>query len=89
MLEMPKVLVQSYIKPDLKEQAELVFETLGMNTADAIQIFLQQSVNVGGLPWLQSKQPNAGTLEAMRELENGGGETFKTVDDLFASWGDD
>jgi len=81
---MTNVLVQSYVKPELKEQADAVFSSIGMSTADAIQIFLHESVNVGGLPFQQTaKQPNYETLEAMSELEHGEGEEFDTVDDLF------
>ena len=87
---MAKVLVQSYVKSKLKEQAEAVFSAIGMSTADAIEIFLHESVNAGGLPWKPTaKQPNRETLEAMRELSHGGGEEFDTVDDLFASWRED
>lgn len=74
---MAKVLVQSYVKSELKEQAEAVFSAIGMSTADAIQIFLHESVNAGGLPFQETaKQPNRETLDAMRQLSHGGGEEF-------------
>ncbi|MCP4362144.1 MAG: type II toxin-antitoxin system RelB/DinJ family antitoxin [Chloroflexi bacterium] len=41
----------------------------------------------GGLPFQPTaKTPNAETLAAMMELEDGGGEVFFTTDDLFADW---
>ena len=84
---MAKVMVQSYIKSELKEQADAIFSAMGMSTADAIQIFLHESVSAGGLPFNQTgKIPNDDTLEAIKELEAGGGEEFDSVDDLFASW---
>ncbi len=84
---MAKVIVQSYVKPELKEQAEAIFSAIGISTADAIQIFLHESVSAGGFPFNQTgKRPNDDTLEAMKELESGGGEEFDSVDDLFASW---
>jgi DNA-damage-inducible protein J len=44
-------------------------------------MFLQQSVNVGGLPFRPAaKQPNAETLAAMRELEEGGGKYFDSIE---------
>jgi antitoxin component of RelBE/YafQ-DinJ toxin-antitoxin module len=50
-------------------------------------MFLQQTVNVGGLPFQPiAKRPNAETLEAMRELELGGGQVFQTTAELFADW---
>jgi len=79
--------VQIRVTPELKKQAEAVFKGIGLKTSEAIRLFLQQAVNSGGLPFQPTgKRPNAETLEAMRELEQGGGETFKNTDDLFKSW---
>jgi DNA-damage-inducible protein J len=67
---MSNVTVQSRINPELKEKAEQVFSSMGMSTADAIRIFIQQSVNEGGLPFQPSaKIPNAETLAAFKEIE--------------------
>jgi DNA-damage-inducible protein J len=67
---MSNVTVQSRVNPDLKAQAESVFAGMGMSTADAIRIFLQQSVNDGGLPFQpRAKNPNAETLAAFKETE--------------------
>jgi hypothetical protein len=42
---------------------------------------------MGGLPFqLIVKRPNTETLEAMAELEQGGGTVFRTTDELFADW---
>lgn len=82
---MANVTIQSRIKPELKQQAEAVFDAIGLSMGDAIRLFLQQSVNVGGLPFQPSvKQPNAETLAAIDELESGKGKRFATVDELFA-----
>lgn len=84
---MSNVTIQSRVSPELKQQAEAVFAALGLSTADAIRMFLQQAVNVGGLPFQPSvKRPNADTLDAMKELESGGGQVFQTPGDLFADW---
>ena len=84
---MSSVAVQSRISPELKERAEAVFTSLGLSTADAIRMFLQQTVNIGGLPFQPiAKRPNAETVEAMRELERGSGQVFRTTADLFADW---
>ena len=84
---MTTVTVQARINPDLKEQADALFAALGLSTADAIRLFLQQSVNTGGLPFQPSiKRPNADTLAAMAELEQGGGQRFQSTTDLFADW---
>ncbi|MBT5471498.1 MAG: type II toxin-antitoxin system RelB/DinJ family antitoxin [Nitrospina sp.] len=79
--------VQVRVTPELKEKAESVFKSIGLKTSEAIRLFLQQSVNSGGLPFQpMAKQPNAETREAMKELEKGGGDRFKSSDDLFKSW---
>lgn len=84
---MSTVAVQSRVSPELKEQAEAVFAALGLSTSDAIRMFLQQTVNTGGLPFQPStRRPNAETLEARREIESGGGQVFRTTADLFADW---
>jgi len=84
---MANATVQARISPELKEQAELVLAEIGLSTADAIRVFLQQTVNSGGLPFQPTaKRPNAETLDAMLELENGGGQVFESTEDLFADW---
>jgi DNA-damage-inducible protein J len=84
---MSNVTIQARVSPELKKQADALFTALGLSTADAIWVFLQQSVNMGGLPFqLIVKRPNTETLEAMAELEQGGGTVFRTTDELFADW---
>lgn len=84
---MSNVTIQARVSPELKEQADAVFSALGLSTADAIRLFLQQSVNTGGLPFQPTaKRPNAETVEAMNELANGGGQAFRTTAELFADW---
>ena len=69
---MSTVIVQSRVSPELKEDAAVVFKAMGMSTAEAIRIFLQQTVNSGRLPFQPTtKIPNAETLAAFRETEEG------------------
>ncbi len=80
---MANVTIQSRVKPELKEQAAAVFDAIGLSMGDAIRLFLQQSVNSGGLPFQPTaKQPNAETAAALDELESGKGAHFATVDEL-------
>ncbi len=77
--------VQARVPRELKQQADQLFNAMGLKTSDAIRMFLQQSVTWGKLPFQPTvKQPNAETLAAMRELEEGGGERFETVEALLA-----
>ncbi len=84
---MSNVTVQARVSPQLKQEAEDVFAAIGMTTAEAIRVFLQQAVNSGGLPFQpKGKVPNAITLAAIQELEEGKGEVFNSVEELFADW---
>jgi len=54
--------------PVIKANAEELFASFGMTVTEAINIFLHQSLMVGGLPF-EVRQPkyNAETLAAMQE----------------------
>jgi DNA-damage-inducible protein J len=81
---MTSVTVQSRVNPELKQQAEAIFASMGMSLADGIRIFLQQTVNIQGLPFQPSiKQPNAETVEAMNDAMNGRVNRYASVDTIF------
>jgi DNA-damage-inducible protein J len=81
---MTSVTVQSRVNPELKQQAEAIFASMGMSLADGIRIFLQQTVNIQGLPFQPSiKQPNAETIEAMNDAMNGRVNRYGSVDAIF------
>jgi DNA-damage-inducible protein J len=81
---MANVTVQSRVKPELKASADALFAAIGMSTADAIRIFLQQSVNENGLPFQpHAKRPNAETLAAMRELDSRKGKRYKNSQEMY------
>ena len=56
------------IDPSTKADAERLFSSFGITISDAVNIFIHQSLMVGGLPF-EMKQPryNAATEAAMRE----------------------
>lgn len=43
---------QVRINPDVRKKAERVFGECGLTLSQAFHLFLQQSINVGGLPFL-------------------------------------
>jgi DNA-damage-inducible protein J len=64
--------LQVRVSSDLKAQADIVFSSIGLKTSQAVRLFLQQSVNSNGLPFqLSAKTPNAETLAAFRETDEG------------------
>lgn len=77
------------IDPIIKEEAEELFSGFGITVTDAINIFLHQSLLVGGLPF-EVKQPryNTKTIIAMKEardLANGKISTkkYSSANELF------
>ena len=55
---------------DVKKQCETLYNELGMNLTTAINVFLRQSLRVGGLPFeVKLNQPNQETLAALFEAE--------------------
>lgn len=67
---------QMRINPEIKAQAESVFSAYGLTLTDAVNIFIQQSLNTNGLPFLLSPE-NGEYLKAksvqrlMSELQRG------------------
>lgn len=60
------------IDPDTKAQAERLFSQFGITVTDAVNMFLHQSIIYGGLPFeLKVDQPNAETLAAIDDVNNG------------------
>lgn len=79
---MASEVIQARVPAELKQQAEAVLAAIGMRTSDAMRVFLQQIVNCNGLPFRpQAKTPNAETLQAFYESENGLGQPV-TLEEL-------
>ena len=56
------------IDPAIKEEVEKVYYRYGISLSEAINIFIYQSINIGGLPFdLRPAVPNAETLAAIEE----------------------
>ena len=47
---------QMRINPDVKQKAESIFAAYGLTLTDAVNIFIQQSLNTEGLPFLLSPE---------------------------------
>lgn len=73
--------VNARVEPALKASAEKIFHKLGMNTTDAINIFLSQVVLNKGIPF-EVRIPNKETRQAMRELREGEGTEYETSQDM-------
>ena len=68
----PAITQNIQIDPALEQEAQKLFESLGLNLNTAITIFLRQSVREGGIPF-HIGQPvyNEDTLRAIEEARQG------------------
>ncbi len=73
------------IEPELKEQAAVLFKSLGMDLSTATGIFYRQALRYQGLPFeVRLREPNQTTYEAMEAAEKSEDiyGPFDSVDDL-------
>lgn len=59
-------IIHTRIDPNIKRKAELVFSTLGLNTSEAIRMFLAQVALKQGIPF-EIKIPNKETRKAIED----------------------
>ena len=58
------------VDSDIKKQCESLDSELGFNLTTAINVFLRQSLRVGGFPFdVRLEQPNKETVAALLEAE--------------------
>lgn len=58
------------INPQLKKDAEKLFDELGLSMTAAFNMFLRQAVREGGIPFnITTNVPNKETLAAMAEAK--------------------
>ena len=54
----------------IKEQADRLYDTLGMSLSTAINIFIKQSIREQRIPFeITAETPNSKTIRAMNEIE--------------------
>lgn len=55
---------------EVKQEAQALFDSLGMDMATAINVFLRQAIHYRGLPFtVKLDEPNEETLEAIEEVQ--------------------
>lgn len=62
--------IRTRISSGLKARVESILEKLGLNTTDAVNLFFHQVEMHNGLPF-DVKIPNAETIQAIKEYEEG------------------
>lgn len=74
--------VRARIEPEVKVKAEAIFETLGLNSSEAINLFYRQVLLRNGLPF-NVIIPNDTTKAAMQDaIDNHNLDTFNTIEEL-------
>ena len=74
--------VQARIDCETKRRATEALRAMGLSVSDAIRLLLLQVAEEGRLPFA-ARVPNPSTVEAMQELEAGGGQRFGSAKELF------
>lgn len=65
---MPKTeMLHIRVEPEIKQMADQTFRSLGLTTADAVNVFLRKSIDAGGFPFAVRRRLNKETLEALAE----------------------
>jgi len=73
------------IDRDTKLAFTHICDEVGLSTSQAIKLFARAVINYGGIPFeLKVKQPNADTLAAIQELEQGKGHKSSDINQLFS-----
>jgi len=75
--------VRARIDGQIKEEASLVLEAMGLTVSDAFRIMMTRIAREKALPF-EPLVPNEETIAAMREARQGNLKSFKSVDDLMA-----
>ena len=74
-------IVRARIDSNTKARAEEVLQAMGLSVSDAIRLLLMRVADEKRLPF-EVKVPNAATVEAMQELEDGKGKRFESAEEL-------
>ena len=78
--------VRARIDSDTKVRATEALRAMGLSVSDAIRLLLLRVADEKQLPFAV-RVPNATTVKAMQEVDEGKGKRFDTVDELFEDLG--
>ena len=78
--------VRARIDSDTKTRATEALRAMGLSVSDAICLLLLRVADEKRLPFTV-RVPNAATVKAMKELDEGKGKRFDTAEELFEDLG--
>ncbi|WP_334329854.1 type II toxin-antitoxin system RelB/DinJ family antitoxin [Companilactobacillus sp. HBUAS59699] len=70
------------VDPELKEESQELFKSMGMDLSTAITIFLKQSLTDNALPF-KPRADNFENIKAKKEVEDGNLKKFNTIEALW------
>ena len=81
---MPKTSMSIRLDSEVKEQAQQVFNHLGMDMTTAINIFLRQAIQYQGLPFDVRLDENRKLLQVVMDVDQNRNmrQSFESVSDL-------
>ena len=81
---MPKTSMSIRLDSEVKEQAQQVFNNLGMDMTTAINIFLRQAIQYQGLPFDVRLDENQKLLQVVMDVDQNRNmsQSFESVSDL-------
>lgn len=79
---MANQLVQARVKREIREEASIVLEAMGLSVSDAVRLLLTRVAREKALPFAPLI-PNAETIAAMKEARAGNLARFNDVESLF------
>lgn len=81
---MPKTSMSIRLDSEVKEQAQQVFNHLGMDMTTAINIFLRQAIQYQGLPFDVRLDENQKLLQVLTDIDQNRNmsQSFESVSDL-------
>ena len=81
---MSKTSMSSRLDSEVKEQAQQVFNNLGMDMTTAINIFLRQAIQYQGLPFDVRLDESRNLLEVLTDLDQNRNmsQSFESISDL-------
>ena len=78
--------VRARIDSETKTLATEALQAMGLSVSDAIRLLLRRVAEEKRLPFTV-RVPNAATVEAKQELDEGKGKRFSTAEELFQDLG--
>ncbi len=82
-----KTRISARVSEEVKEEAEQIFEQMGLSTSTAVSLFMNQVVRERGFPFRPSLTPNKTTREAIERVRSGNVEGFEDEDEMFDELG--